>query len=597
MKCLSLELSSDNSAAQATEYSPDNAMDVILDTASSSRADLDEFVILVNVVVAHLASPRFQQLLISHQAVERLLSAMVESYSRYNGPDDSILAISELEISPASQGSSPVENTKGLSLMRRGALEVLSDVSALPEFASKYPLDSPLIGSLRMWLSVPQTQLRICACLMLGNLARSDEVCWIMVHEFKVHELLIQILRESDDSQLLHAAVGFLKNLSLMADNKDAIGKAGFFEAVSRLWAMDSLPQMQYSGAGLARQAVSGSYSNIRRLLASLSPDPDSPAHSRTYLSLLLYLCKKTDQTATKIEIARTITAILRVLNSPGPPTSMAEMRETQRRLYSLHPDLARPLKVLACQDQWSVIRSEAWFTFALMAKDKVGAAAVDDVVMDSDVVRVLVEIVTGKRITGGTDSEDTYFERTGQESPAGSPGAQRRLAETKRIDRENALVLISKLLENRVSRINSSDRIESHFLFSIFREMTCLQCAKKSSKISYTERNSCIKVSDNSRPRQEVGSKPTNTHNHIKPKPLNIMVPRLLLFSHLPPLPGQHLLGNDFCKDWEGLAETLLNVAVIDGFGSHLYCSGYKNHAGGWWPVFKSPLVPEADH
>ncbi|KAI9793193.1 MAG: hypothetical protein M1816_000613 [Peltula sp. TS41687] len=438
-------------APQAIEYSPENAIDVLLETACPSQLELDDFVSLVNLVVAHLASPRFQRLLISQQAVERLLSAMVESYSRYSRPDESIHAISDLDITPRRRGSSPTEDTETLSLMRRGALEVLSDVSALPEFALMYPLNSPLIGSLRMWLSVPQTQLRICACLMLGNLARSNEVCWIMVHDFKIHEPLLQMLRESNDSQLLHAAAGFLKNLCLMTENKDVVARAGLFDAVSRLWAMDSLPQMQYSGAGLARQAVNGSYKNIQRLLASLSPDPDSPAHSRTYLSLLLYLCKRTDQTATKIEIARTITAILRVLNSPTPPAPMAEIRGIQRRLYSLHPDLARPLAVLACQDKWSVNRSEAWFTFALMARDEIGAAAVDDVVTDVDLVRVLVEIVTGKRIAGGVDSEETYFEMmTGQESPEGSPGTQRKLAEMKRIDRENGLVLISKLLENR---------------------------------------------------------------------------------------------------------------------------------------------------
>ena len=333
--------------------------------------------------------------------------------------------------------------------MRNNVIKVLSDVSAIPEFKDAYPLESPLVGSLRMWLAVSQAQLQVCACVMLGNLARSDDVCRTMVHDFQVQDPLINLLRTSDDTQVLHAATSFLKNLALMPDNKNLIGEAGLIEVLSRLWSMDTAPQIQYAGASLTRQVVSGSFQNIQRLLTSLSSDPDSPAHSRTYLSLLLRLCARSDQPATHIEVARTVTAICRVLNSPNQTASPEEVEALSHRLYSLHHDVARPLVAMIKQKQWPVIRSEGWFAFALMARSKEGAPPVNEAMSNSEILRPLVEVVTGREMGTPGSAEETPPGFTGLNSPSEE---QQKTAEMRRIDRENALVLISKLLEHLVS-------------------------------------------------------------------------------------------------------------------------------------------------
>ncbi len=439
-------------------------MKVLLQAASAPQLELDQFVTLLDVVVAHLRNPRFQKLLVNDGAVEALLAVLVQSYCRFAeepATDLDATTPSSGGAPPVARQDAPSEHANILSQTRDKVIEVLPDISALPEFAARYPLHSPLIGSLRLWLTMGQSQLRAGACLMLGNLARSDDVCRVMVHDFKLHEPLIHILRESNDLQLLHAAAGFLKNLTLMAANKQVVGEADLIESVSRLWSLDTLPQIQYSGTCLVRQAVSGSCYNIRRLLAPLSNDPDSPAHSCTHLSLMLHLCEKTDQAATKTEVARTVTAILRVLNSSSNTAAAAattttttttatesdEIRETRSRLYRLHPDLARPLAFVASQSKRSVVRSEGWFAFALMARSKEGAALVDDALSEIETFRVLLEIVTGKRIVEGVPLQGAAAETTGPLEAEGEP----QLANGKEIDRENALVLISQLLQNRV--------------------------------------------------------------------------------------------------------------------------------------------------
>ncbi len=455
-------------AAQAAEQSPDNVLKILLQTASVPEVDFEPFITLVDLTVAHLSQDRFQKLLLQERLLERLLAVLVDSYSRF--PTSGSSGPLCLDGSAGSSQNLSPDDAETLTRTRDRVIEVLSNVSALDEFASVFSpsYDCPLFGALCFWLSVPQTQLQISACLMLGNLARTDDICRTMVAQKKLHEPLIRMLRESQEVQLLHAAAGFLKNLTHLPANKTVIGEASLLEAVSRLWSMDVLPQMQYAGAMLARQAVSGCYENIRRLLTPLSPDPDSPAHSRTYLSLLLHLSHQTDQAGIKTEVARTITAILRVLHSSSTSIPSSDLDDMRRRLYDCHDTLARPLAYLARQTERSVVRSEAWFAFALMARHGDGAALVDDVVAEIEVFRILVEIITDKRVVGGVmlpnEPEQQQEQQQGQREPQASffgqaiisPSvhANRQSSEGKRIDRENGLVLISQLLANRVSLI-----------------------------------------------------------------------------------------------------------------------------------------------
>lgn len=439
-------------SAPGLELSPENAVEVLLSTASETATDLDDCVSLVNVAVAHLREERFQKLLVRRQALEIPLALLVRSYSPQT-PPESLLVVSDPEVS-----SHAPEEEQQLSGMRSHIVQALSDISALPEFAATYPLETLLVGSLRMWLSVSHSQLQVCACIILGNLARSDDACRTMVHRFNIHEPLITLLQNSDDTQVLYSAAGFLKNLALLSDNKAALADAGLIKVLPRLWTMDTVPQVQYVSTSLTRQIISNSYANIQCLLASLSPDPDSPAHEKTYLSLLLSLDEKSDDQPTKIEIARIVTAICRALNSPQPGFSSMSIEETTRRLYALHPDIGRPLATMVSQSRWPVVRSEGWFAFALMARSKEGSAAVSDVIQVVEVFRPLVETITGKTFVGGRDDGALQAIANQEELADDVEELEARDGETEQErqmrarDRDNALVLLSELLRNRVS-------------------------------------------------------------------------------------------------------------------------------------------------
>lgn len=427
---------------------PDNTPIVLLRLASDREnpVDMEDYIALVNTAVAYLGHEKFQKILVqTPQGLETALAVLVDSYTRF----DSHPSIG----SPTPHG----DDAKLLSQMRINLNSALSDISALPEFKEACPVVSPFSSSLRRWLSSEQIQLQVCACIMLGNLARNDEACELFVHTARVHTPLISILKNVNDSQLLHAALGFLKNLALPIKNKEVLGSSGVFEVLPRLWLLDILQPIQLSSISLTRQLVNGSLENVNRVCARLSTDEDSPAHERSNLSLLIGLFDRTDVEPIKMEISRLITAVCRVFTAyKGRPAE--ELDETRRKFLLRHPDLGRPLSFMVSQTKWPIVRSEGWFVFALMARYPDSAQCISDMMQDVAVFQPLVEMLTGKPLLDHKPaSKTTSSDALGTEIQAPEPEPVQphaQAAEMARIDRENALVLVSELLKNRGSEM-----------------------------------------------------------------------------------------------------------------------------------------------
>lgn len=411
--------------AEGIENSPDGTILLLIELALADDLELGHFSSLAMSLAAYLEKERFQNVCVSNILVEGVLNVLRQSFS--------------LEVDQSS-----ADDVKAVAQLQLKINQALAEVSASPLFTENYPLDSPLSHTLKSWITAPEDQLQICACVMLGNLARSDEVCQVMVRELKIHEELIAVLKGEARGAVLHSSLGFLKNLAIAGDNRSALGEAGIISAVSRLWAYESVPQVQFSAASIARQVIISSVTNISHLLAPLSQDPDSPAHKRTYLSLLLSLFGKTDSTPIKTEIGRTVASICRTL-SPKSRGGDAQATELLGRLFALHDDAALPVGAMITQTQWPVVRSEGWFALALMATDQLGCAAVVECLQKTEIPELLKTTLSA----GGSDQVQTEDEGTKEESD--------RSQETK--DRENAFVLVQGLLKNEVSfRLRTDD-------------------------------------------------------------------------------------------------------------------------------------------
>ncbi|KEY78221.1 GTP binding protein [Aspergillus fumigatus] len=405
---------------QGIRESPGGTILLLLDLLSEEGVALSQFVGLANCLMSYLDKERFQDICISQCMVDRVLSVLKQSLY--------------IKADPSSNG-----DTKALAQLQLKINQTLSEVSASPKFSEVYPLGSPLVQTLKDWLASTEDQLQICSCVMLGNLARSDAVCEIMVRKMNLHTMLISILRSDARGAVLHSALGILKNLAIAGENRQSLGDARIIPAVSRLWGYETVPQVQFAATSIVRQVIISSTANISCLLGLAPIDEDSSASGQTYLSSLLSLCEKTDSTPIKTEVGRIVASICRTI-VPKSREADSEASTLLERLFTMHQSVALPLGAMIAQSQWPVVRSEGWFALALMASSKHGTSAVIDCLQKLDLYPLLEETMS----TPVSDSADDAD----------------KLKAAK--DRDNIVVLIQELLKNDVSQKQFSSPISA---------------------------------------------------------------------------------------------------------------------------------------
>ncbi|KAL3468764.1 armadillo-type protein [Aspergillus californicus] len=416
---------------QGIENSPDGIISLLVSLTLDEEADLQtsQICCLTNCLAAYLNNDRFQNVCISNHMAADLLSVLRHSLSR----------------DPATSSG---EEAQALTQMRLKINQALAELSASPLFAEAYPLNCALSQTLKTWLSNTEDQLQICACIMLGNIARSDEVCEAMVRELKIHEELIAVLNSNARGAVLHAAIGFLKNLAIASDNRQCLGEAGIIPAIANLWGYEIVPQVQLSATSIARQLVISSVDNISRLLepATLTARDSEVKDDdqKTYLSLLLALFEKSDSTPIKTEIGRIVASLCRTLvpKSKSNEESDGSVNSLLSCLFTQHEGIALPLGAMATQTQWPVVRSEAWFALTLMASTKAGAHAVVDCLQKIDGF-VLIEQTLSAEGPSSDNENETETEKVQW-----------------RRDQGNIVVLVQELLRNDPDTLDASWRI-----------------------------------------------------------------------------------------------------------------------------------------
>lgn len=461
-KILSLLVTQEGEAARASP----NTVGILLTLATSvpSRDDLDDFISLVSVAVSYLADDKFQTPLIQGPLMQLFLSTFYHAHTHFG----------MIEVDDADTATS-------LKKLYSSLLVSLADITGNDLFASCHPLQSQIAQNFLAWLQSSNPQLQTAACLALGNLSRSDEVSTALVQVYFAHTPLTRLLSnpEVSDAQLLHSALSFLKNLAIPVQNKPHLNGLLDVTCLPRLYSLDTSPQVQFAAVSLTRLLVVNCPPNVARICAPLSADPASPARERSSVSGIITLYERSDAEPTRLEAARAIAAICRMLHSSPvapllpdwePPAGENETKssepddeESQRRayFYSKH-DVARVLSFLVSQQKWPTLRSEAWFVFALMCRSKEGSRAIITLLQIHGTMTALIKAVTGRETplseVGSTEQADeapyslaapdsqitSMAEGLGLEPQQADPKQQESMI---RVDRENALVMCTELL------------------------------------------------------------------------------------------------------------------------------------------------------
>ncbi|KAG4304896.1 hypothetical protein PORY_001571 [Pneumocystis oryctolagi] len=226
--------------------------------------------------------------------------------------------------------------------------------------------------------------LIMCSCVILGNLARMDKICIYFVHELKLHEKLIEIIKSLDNPKVIYSSAGFLKNLSITKNNKSIIGNSGAIDSCMRLFTFDLKP-IQYLAVSIFRQLIIDEGDN-----ASFSINSGA-------FEQLLELRKKSDDNFVIMEASRALSSMIRTINK----FKLFDM-EKKIASYTGLDDIFRDMIV---QTQYPIIRTDAIFALVLISRSsEVELKKVAfNLVQDKNVLDILVEL--GK--TGTNDVHD----------------------------------------------------------------------------------------------------------------------------------------------------------------------------------------------
>ncbi|KHJ33476.1 putative gtp binding protein [Erysiphe necator] len=422
-------------------FAPDYTVSILFRTLADNKSpvDIDNFITLTKIAICYLQHEKFQKAFIcADGSLDDIITVLVDSYTRYDIQPD----------------TAENDDFKALTNLRTSLNQALSDISALPEFTQACPISSHFSKTLQQWLVAPcpKLQLQLCSCFMLGNLARCDETCIEFVQTLQLHKPLITIASKETSSQILHATLCFLKNLAIPLKNKNSIGEERFFHMLCRILTLDNIPQVQFSAASLARQLTIGTYENVYRLLHE-----KSTGSTATTFSLLCNLFITANDEPIKMEIARLTTSICRVLHShTGASQNLIE--STRAQFFQMYSDTSSHLKYVVSQSKWPVVRSEGWFVLALISRFAEGAKFVNQILQDPEFSELLTQLLVGDIIVSTSSNSTASLSTLLSEESAVSDTLDVRPEPVKphfkademaRIDKENALVLVSEILKN----------------------------------------------------------------------------------------------------------------------------------------------------
>lgn len=381
--------------------------------------DLDDYFPLLNSCIILLRHDRTKEVLSTH------LGLILQIFRKVS---------ERLQILPADL--SDAEHKSILEAADSELLDLLCDMASNANISISNEDGSRPWKILRDWLSTTDQQLPhvcfVCAALVVGNLAREDDVCESLVLDQGIHLPLIESIQNDKDRRVLHAAGGCLRNLSVPTKNKEVIAEAGALEAIMGMLQISVVRELPYLGACITRQLVNGSFGNVQRLLLKAHPQAQTDADPTSYLDTLLQASSQSDDLAIKAEVARTVTAIFRVLSTAKE--SQDQIDRTREQVLS-HAALLAPVEAVIRQQQSKPLRSEGWFALALIAQTEDGARTVTQNIANDEILTLLQEQINGAGERGEPDLHSGGKER------------------------ENTLVLVTSLLQKARGDMSETQR------------------------------------------------------------------------------------------------------------------------------------------
>ncbi len=405
-------------------YPDIKAISVIYQAIKTHGVDIEAQVSLANAIIAVLKHEKIQKTLIEDDMVFITLDLFVFSYAQ-----DAASAKYHPWLTAEPESHYPAldrEDEVQLKALRSALSARLWDMTTLAEFSAKYSPTSKVVQRIISWLSIDESEMLVCACSILRNLASSDRNATDMVKNLKIHRLLISLLDNSSSLQVLEESIRLMRNLAVPVANKKELGN---FESVTLLWSKFESPTLHYAVASLVRQLLRGCFDNVYQFLS-----PNVSDKGDSYASRLLQLYSNTNDAAMKTEVARTIVEMWRTANTGNSEEVRYQVFGVEKavREVNLRPDeLVKPVVAMILESENPSLVTEGWFGLALMASSEDWAEAIYNAICGDATKDVFKAAVS---------SQDTHSK-----------------------DRDNARILADRLLKHSVSLIPRHNHLPDH--------------------------------------------------------------------------------------------------------------------------------------
>lgn len=355
----------------------------------------------VAILVHYLQDLDFQQMAAAPALLDDLVSLMLDFEERIT-PEEGEAVFRELSIGKNDERSPSEEHSV---ILLSQLISSISAISATDTFAKRFDVTSQPVEKLRTKLRAPSdSPSTVCACVMLGNLAMSDQVCTDMVNIMEIHSSLISILNTSDHPALLYAAAGYMRHLTFPEANRPILVEAGLLQTCCRLLKLED-PSVRGEAAAMMGKLVTNNFRNIEKVVH------DKASPSLGDITVLEHVVKQAlapsgplPSTAMKnpsIELGRTIVAMLRYLGRPNTEKDVDAIREDMFKV----PLLVRPVARLVRQRFYADARSEGLLGLGLMAQVSEGAIQIlEEIKEDSGLLDAIKDFANGK--DGGVEQQ-----------------------------------------------------------------------------------------------------------------------------------------------------------------------------------------------
>ena len=398
----------------AVQFNDDVSLDTFTDLLKATlNYDEHHYQEYVAVLVHYLQDPEFQAKVATPELLGDLITLVLDFESRIT-PEETDAVFEELAVSKSTEKTTSDSTNVLLAAQLIGTI---SAVSATDPFAQRFNIRSPVIETIRAKLRTTTSPSTICACVTLGNLAMSDEICTDMVKIMELHHPLASILSTSTKPALLYAAAGFMRHLTFPEANREVLADAGLLQICTALLKQTDAAVRGEASAIIGKLVTSNLHNIIKVVCEKIGETVVPDAHpvvgveASSESTILHQLVEQAlapagplPSTAMKnsmIELSRSIVTILRFL---GRPNAQDDVDAIRQQMFSV-PLLARPLARLIRQRFYADARSEGLLGLGLMAQSPEGARlVVEEIKEDAGLLEAIKEFAEGKE--GGAEQQ-----------------------------------------------------------------------------------------------------------------------------------------------------------------------------------------------